>query len=64
MRSDLVDLTLHKHYQTDRAIFVSEVGDERDAVWIPLAHIEVNPRKGNIVEVTMPEWLAKEKGLV
>ncbi len=60
----LIDLTLHLHAETDRAILVSEEGDERDAVWLPLSQCEVEILKDGIVEVAMPEWLALDKGLI
>ncbi|MFN8682800.1 hypothetical protein ACDP63_16900 [Paracoccus sp. P2] len=63
MKSDLVDLTLQIHARTERAILVSDDGDREKAVWLPLPHIEVAPRGRHHV-VTMPEWLAIDRGLV
>jgi len=60
----LTDLTLHKHRSTEKAILVSDDGNEENAVWLPRSQIEVEVKQGNIVEVTLPEWLAKEKELV
>jgi hypothetical protein len=62
--SDLVDLTVQVHAETEKAIFVSDDGDSDSAVWLPKSQIEIERKKGNIVEVTLPEWLAEEKGLV
>lgn len=62
--SDLVDLNLALHMKTERAILVSETGDEAKAVWLPLALCEVVPRPRQAVVVTLPEWLAIEKGLI
>ncbi len=65
MKSDLVDLTLCRHAATERAIQVSETGDRSKAVWLPLSQIEVAPTAAaSIVVVTLPEWLANERGLV
>lgn len=61
--SKLVDLSLHYHLATDKAIMVSENGDEDKAVWLPKSQIEYEIKKGS-VEVTLPEWLAKAKGLI
>jgi hypothetical protein len=34
-------------------------------VWLPRSQIEIEPmKKAGIVEVTLPEWLAQEKGLI
>lgn len=64
MKSDLIDLTLQKHHQTDKAILASDDGDEDNAVWIPLSMIEVEEKKDGIVEITIPEWKAKQLGLI
>lgn len=61
---ELVDLTMHLHHKTEKAILVSDDGDEKRAVWLPLSQIEVETLKGNAVEVTCPVWLAKNKGLI
>ena len=63
MKSDLLDVTMQLHYRTDRAILVSDDGDKENAVWLPLSQVEVLPKNDGMVEVTMPEWLAVEKGL-
>ena len=63
-RSDLIDLTLALHMKTERAILVSETGEEAKAVRLPLAQCEVAPLTRQKVVVTLPEWLALEKGLI
>lgn len=64
MKSDLVDVTVALHAITERAIKVSPLGEKKDAVWIPISQVEVVQRPGGSAEITMPEWLAIEKGLV
>lgn len=61
--SDLIDLEMHLHHATERAVLVSDDGDKAKAVWLPLSQVEVAPRTGATVTVTCPEWLAIEKGL-
>lgn len=63
-KSDLVDLNLQLHHETERAILVSDDGDEKSAAWIPLSQCEVLKKPRGIVVVTMPEWLALDKGLI
>lgn len=63
-RSDLHDLTMMLHRETDKAVFVSDDGDIRRAVWIAKSQIEIERMPGSIVVVTAPEWLATEKGLL
>lgn len=64
MKSDLIDLTLQLHHRTERAILVSDDGDRDKAAWLPLAQVEVQSQPRGIVVVTMPEWLAIDRGLV
>jgi hypothetical protein len=64
-RSDLVDITVSKHHETSKAVLVSDTGLGDDAVWLPLSQIEIVPAsQAGLFIVTMPEWLAKDKGLI
>lgn len=62
--SKLVDVSMTLHVETKAAILVSDDGDKENAVWLPKSQVEFTEPKNNITEVTMPEWLAKEKGLI
>lgn len=64
MKSDLVDLTMVLHHETERAILVSDDGDRRKAVWLPRSMIEIERKPRGIVVVTLPERLALDKGLI
>ncbi len=64
MRSNLIDLTVHRHAQTAKAVRVSDDGEDSKAVWLPLSQIEIGDEDGNHIEITLPEWLAKDKGLI
>ena len=64
MSDRLFDITLHLHAETEKAVLVSETGDSKDAIWVPKSQCEIEHKKGNVVEVTLPEWLATEKGFV
>lgn len=65
-RSDLVDIEVQQFFTTPKSIRVSKDGSDAEAVWLPLSQIEVAPKGGSksVVIVTLPEWLAIEKGLV
>jgi hypothetical protein len=63
-KSDLVDLTMQLHQETARAVLVSDDGDRDNAVWVPLSQCEIERKASGIVIVTMPEWLALDKGLI
>lgn len=70
MKSDLVDITVQMHVETEKAILVSDDGDKDNAVWLPKSQVEVEfhpsmKERGNgIATITLPEWLAKDKGMI
>lgn len=63
-RSNLIELSLQLHHQTERAILVSDDGSPDSAVWLAKSQIEFSEITPGFVEVTCPEWLATERGLV
>jgi hypothetical protein len=63
MKSDLVDLELRIHRETDLAILASDSGDIAKAVWLPKSQIEIEPNRSGTYTITMPAWLAQEKEL-
>lgn len=62
--SRLTEITVQLHQQTERAILVSDDGDVEKACWLPKSQIEFAEKAGGMIEVTLPEWLATERGLV
>lgn len=64
MKSDLVDITVQLLHETDRAVLVTDSTPE-NGVWLPLSQIEIEPADtGGLHVVTLPEWLAMDRGLV
>lgn len=63
-KSDLVDVTMQLHAETAKAVFVSDDGDKAKAIWLPLSQCEIERKADGIVIVTLPEWLAIQRGLV
>lgn len=69
-----VTLTLMHHGDAGACIKVSETGDLAKAVLLPKSQVEVvhsgrhggrlGRAKADVVEVAMPEWLAKDRGLL
>jgi len=57
-KSNLVDLNLDLHHETDKAFLVSN--GRTDKVWLPKSQVEDNGDN----TFTMPEWLAYDKGLI
>lgn len=64
MKSDLVDVEMQLHAETEKAIRVSDDGEDENGVWLPKSQVEFVRKKGGIVVVTLPQWLAEQKGLV
>lgn len=62
-RSNLFDVSMHLHHETARAILVSDDGNRDHAVWLPKEHVEYERTSPGVYLVTMPEWLAIERGL-
>ena len=64
MKSTVVDIDVKVHARTDRGIRVSTAGQQIDAEWLPLSQIEVEMKQGGLAVVTLPEWLALDKGMI
>lgn len=68
-KKELLDITMQLHHETkpgseEGALLVFDDGDKDRAVWLPKSQIEFTLKPKGIVEVTLPEWLALEKGLI
>lgn len=64
MKSDVIDIDGAVEARTENAVLF-HTGDKVSAAWLPLSQIEIEETgfKG-IFTVTLPEWLALEKGLI
>lgn len=64
--SDLVDLTLHLVKDNPLSIAVTDPAKGANQKWIflPKSQVEYVDKGGGVVEVSMPSWLARDKGLV
>lgn len=57
-----VEIDVDVRHETDKAYLVY---DGKREVWIPKSQItDKLVQKGKIVQITLPEWLAKDKGLI
>jgi hypothetical protein len=61
--AETVELDLHWHQETDKAIMVSENGVDDETLWLPKSQIEYE-RTRTGVRATVPVWLAEKEGLV
>jgi hypothetical protein len=70
VKSDLIDVTVQMHADTEKAVLVSDDGDKGKAIWLPKSQIEIafhpsmKERGKGVATITLPEWLAKDKGLI
>lgn len=62
-RPSLLDLSVIIVHRTERAVLVKDA-EHAEPKWLPLSQVEVEGEPGGIGQVTLPEWLAIEKGLV
>jgi len=58
-----ITLSLLLHFKTDKAVLVSETA-ETEKVWLPLSLVSEGETGEETVEITLPEWLALQKGLI
>ena len=61
----IVEVTVQLHAESEKAVRVSNDGESKSAVWIPKSQIEAQQDLGNgVIELSLPEWLALDKGLI
>ena len=63
-KSNIIDIEGAVEARTEKAVLF-HTGDKSKAVWLPLSQVEVDDTGiGGIETVTLPMWLAQEKGLI
>ena len=61
----IVEVSVALHRYTEKAYLVSDDGEIKNAVWIPISQIEAEVDLGKgMYELSLHEKLATEKGLV
>jgi hypothetical protein len=64
-KSDLIDVAVRLHHETEKAWLVSDDGEVESAVWIPKSQAEIEAKaNGRMHMLTLPEWLATDKRLI
>ncbi len=64
MKSNVIDIDGAIEARTISAVMF-HTGDKSEAVWLPRSQIEIEETGvAGIVTITLPEWLALEKGLI
>ncbi len=64
MRSNLIDLEVYVHFETEKAYLVSDDGERDNAIWFPKSQCELEYVKKPYATLTCEEWLAQEKELI
>lgn len=59
--TEQIEITVEILRESERAIFVTD-GDVKE--WLPKSQLEYEGDVGQTVVVSMPEWLATDKGLI
>ncbi|MFH5773548.1 hypothetical protein ACHFJ0_04795 [Paracoccus sp. NGMCC 1.201697] len=64
MKSDIIDIDVQLLHETEKAVLVTlDVPD--NGVWLPRSKIEIEETGiAGIHTVSLPEWLALDKGLI
>lgn len=64
MSLQLIDIACQVVRETEKAWGITEA-DDGTVIWVPKSACEWHPIPGKFVgTMVMPEWLAKEKGLI
>jgi len=64
MKSNIIDIDGAIEHSTEKAVLF-HLGDKTKAVWLPRSQIEIEDTGiGGIHTVSLPDWLALEKGLI
>ena len=67
MTDRLETIALTYHAASAKAVLLSQDGLKKNAVWLPLSQIEMDPsdpKPDDVVEITGPEWLLQKDGLI
>ena len=64
MKSKIIDIDGAIEARTEKAVLF-HTGDKSEAAWLPLSQIEISATGiAGLVAVSLPEWLATDKGLI
>lgn len=69
-KSDIVDVVVEMRDDSPHRQAIAVFDGEKDKndkevwVWLPRSQIEVDKLEGRSVTISLPEWLAMDKGLI
>ena len=62
---EVVELDMHVHAETPRAMLLSLTGEEKDAEWTPKSQIvHKGAKNGESGSFELKEWVAKKNGFI
>ena len=62
---ETVEVDLHVHAESQKAMLLSTNGDEKRAEWTPKSQItHIGASKGESGSFEMKEWIAKKNGFI
>lgn len=65
MDDEVVEVELHCHAETPKAMLLSTTGDESEAEWTPKSQIlHKGAKKGESGSFEVKEWIAKRNGFI
>jgi hypothetical protein len=62
-KSDLVEIDVVLHHETEKAFKVSTDGNDDKAAWVPKSQCQLSG-DGRNRTLELPEWMAQQKGLI
>lgn len=65
LNNEIVEVELHCHAESMKAVLLSTSGDERDAKWTPKSQIvHLGADRGKSGTFELKEWVAKQNGFI
>lgn len=63
-RHNIIELVVLKKHETEAALLVHNDLEDK-GIWLPKSQVEVSHEdEEGFIEISLPEWLATEKGLI
>ena len=62
--TEWIELNVHCHRCTQRAVLLSDDGDESNAVWIPRSQVRGEVKVDEVTTIEIADWIAEREGLV
>jgi hypothetical protein len=65
MGNHMIEFVMKLHRETEKAILVSDDGEEKNAIWLPKSQVTVQEQLADEhIRIEVPEWLAQKQNLI